>query len=144
MDERQLQQVFEQCDVGWMFAQGAVERARQVLREMHEVDRVFFERFNRPLDPPVADAILADVTRFKALVQTFASPMTAPIRAMAYCLLDGAQLKAVRFDYRFKARAHLEIEIEYDPGEPVTFSSDDLWDAEALRHLGLVKRARHP
>lgn len=144
MDERQLREVFEQCDVGWVFDENASERAKQILIEMHEADRVFNEKIGRPLDPPLAEAIPADVARLKALVQTFASPMTAPIRAMVYCILDGAQVKAIRFDYRFKARAHLEVDVEYDSGEAATFTSDNLYDAEALRHFGLMKMGEAP
>jgi hypothetical protein len=111
---------------------------------MHEVDKLFHETFGRPLDPPLADAILQDVTRFKPLVQTFASPMTTPIRTMVYCVLDSAQVKAIRFEYRFKALAHIEIDVEYDSGEEATFKSDNLWDAEVLRHFGLMKMGKAP
>ena len=44
MDERQLREVFEQCDVGWVFDENASERAKQILIEMHEADRVFNEK----------------------------------------------------------------------------------------------------
>ena len=77
------------------------------------------------------------------LVQTFASPMTAPIRAMVYCILDGAQVKAIRFDSA-SGRAHLEVDVEYDSGEAATFTSDNLYDAEALRHFGLMKMGEAP
>ena len=102
------------------------------------------EKIGRPLDPPLSQAIPADLPRLKPLVQTFASPMTAPIRAMVYCILDGAQVKAIRFDYRFKARAHLEVDVGYDSGESATFSSDDVYDSEALRHFGLMKMGKAP
>lgn len=144
MNEQQLRDVFEQCDVGWVFDEHASERAKQILLEMREADRVFSDKIGRLLDPPLAKAIPADVARLKPLVQTFASPMTAPIRAMVYCILDGAQVKAIRFDYRFKALAHLEVDVEYDSGEAATFASDNVYDAEALRHFGLMKMGNAP
>jgi hypothetical protein len=144
MDERQLREVFRQCDVGWVFDEHASERAQQILKEMHETDRVFNEKIGRPLDPPLAQAIPTDVARLKPLVQTFASPMTAPIRAMVYCILDGAQIKAIRFEYQFKARAHLAVDVEYDSGVGATFESDNPFDAEALRHFGLMKMGEAP
>jgi hypothetical protein len=144
MNERQLREVFDQCDVGWVFDEFAAERAEKILHEMHDVDRVFREAIGRPLDPPLAQAIPADVARLKPLVQTFASPMTAPIRAMVYCILDGAQVRAIRLDYKFKARSHLEVDVEYDSGEAATFASDDVYDAEALRHFGLMKMGKAP
>jgi hypothetical protein len=144
MNEQQLDRVLELSDVGWVLAEDRVERAQQILLEMRQVDLYFNETFGRPLEPPVANAILADVARLKPLVQTFASPMTTPIRTMVYCVLDGAQIKAIRFDYRFKARAHLEVDVEYESGENTTFTSDNVWDVEALRHFGLMKMGQAP
>ena len=95
MDERELHEVFAASDVGWVLTEDTTRRAQQFLREMRDIDRLFNETFHRPLVPRLADAILADVTRFKPLVQTFASPMTPPIRTMVYCVLDGAQVKAI-------------------------------------------------
>jgi hypothetical protein len=130
--------------IGWVFEEDAAERAQQSLREMDEVDRLFDDTFGRPIDPRLAEAICQDVARFKPLVQTFASSMTTPIRTMVYCILDGAQVKAIRFEYRLKACAHLEVDVEYDSGERATFKSDNLWDAEALRHFGLMKMGDKP
>ena len=144
MDQRQLRLIFEQSDVGWVFEEHADERTQAILSEMHETDVVLHDTVGRPLAPSLEDAILAEVARFKPLIQTFASPMTAPIRAMVYCVLDGAQVKAIRFDYRFKARAHLEVDVEYDSGVAATFASDDVYDAEALRHFGLMKMGKAP
>ncbi len=143
MDEQQLFQVFDECGVGWVFGEHASERARRILEEMSEVDRVISDKLARPLDA-LADAILADTARFEPLVQAFASPMTAQIRAMVYCVLDGAQIKAIRFEYRFKECAVLEVDVEYDSGKRVRFESDNLWDAEALRHFGLLKMGGAP
>jgi hypothetical protein len=144
MDLEQLRTIFGLCDVGWVFDEGAEERSRQILREMVDVDRVFASEFGRPLDPPIEQAIAADVTRFKPLVQAFASPMTAPIRAMIYCVLDGAQVKAVQYEYVYRQVSRLRVSIEFDSGEKATFESDELWDAEALRHFGLMKMGEKP
>jgi hypothetical protein len=144
MDERQLRLIFEDSEVGWVFGEDATERAQQFLREMHDVDRYYNATFHRPLDPPLAEAILHDAARFKPLVQTFASPMTTPMRTMVYCVLDGAQVKAIQFEYRFKARARLEVAVEYDSGDKATFASDNLWDVEVLRHFGLMKMGDAP
>ncbi len=144
MDLEQLRTIFGLCDVGWVFDMGAEERGRQILREMVEVDQAFAGTFGRPLDPPLERAIAADVTRFKPLVQAFASPMTAPIRTMIYCVLDGAQVIAVRYEYVHRQISHLTVSIEFDSGENATFESGELWDAEALRHFGLMKMGEKP
>jgi hypothetical protein len=40
-----------------------------------------------------------------------ASPMTAPIRAMIYCVLDGAQVKAVQYEYVYLRRSAKETRL---------------------------------
>lgn len=144
MDERQLREVFDLCDVGWVFSAEPSTQAERVFREMQEVDKALRERVPHRRLAPLADAILEDVTRLKPLVQTFASPMTTPIRAMVYCVLDGAQVLSITFDYEFKSRSRLKVEVEYETGERAGFESDDLWDAEALRHFGLMKLGDAP
>jgi hypothetical protein len=144
VDNDKLRLVFDLSDVGWMFDQDAATRVQQVVSEMADLDTFFEATFHRPLKPTVAQAIFSDVTRFKPLVQTFAAPMTTPMRTMVFCVLDGAQIKGIRFEYRFKAKAVLDVEVQFDSGEAATFSSDDLWDAEVLRHFGLMKLSGKP
>ena len=143
MNEQQLIHVFEICDVGWVFAEAATERAREIFDAMREVEGTYARAFGRPLGS-LDQLILGDVTRFKPFVQAFASPMSGAIRTMAFCVLDGAQVAAISFDYTLKHRAHLEIEVRYDSGEVARFASDNVWDVEALRHFGLMKMGDAP
>lgn len=76
-------------------------------RQLYAVDRHYFETFRESLDPPLAERILADVTRYGPLVQTFASPMTPPMRTLVLCILDGAQVTAIKFEYEIKAAGTL-------------------------------------
>jgi len=144
MELAKLQSIFQACDVGWVFQEAAEERGQQILREMLDVDEWFAQAFSRPLEPPLEQAISGDTIRFKPLVQSFASPMTAPIRTMIFCVLGGAQVKAVQFDYDYCKRSVLRVSVELNSGEIATFESNEIWDFEALRHFGLMKMGNNP
>lgn len=148
MDENTLRELFARCDVGWVFegqgAEAASRRTQQILAEMNALGQKYADKVGR--DPPdlIERLILSDVTRFKPLVQSFASPLTDETRAMIFCLLEGGHVKTIRFEYRRKQHARLEIEVETASGESVRFQSDELWDAEVLRHFGLAKLSGAP
>ena len=89
MNFEQFQTVLERADVAWLLNDSPRERYQQVMREMADVDAIMTRSFTMMRYAPVAEAILSDPDRLKPLVQTFASPMTAPIRAMVYCILEG-------------------------------------------------------
>lgn len=139
MDAKQLQQVFNKCDVGWIFSEDAVDTTARLLAEIGQVEHYCAETLHRQQDTPLQTRILADVDRYKPLVQTFASPMTTPMRAMVLCILEGAQVQRIGFDYSLKQRANIQVELEFESGERASFSSADVWDAEVLRHFGLMK-----
>jgi len=130
---------FERCDAGWIFSQDSVETVAQMLAEISQVERYCAEQLHRPQGTPLQDRIMSDVDRYKPLVQTFALPMTTPMRAMVLCILEGAQVQRIGFDYSLKQRANIQVELEFESGEWASFSSADVWDAEVLRHFGLMK-----
>jgi hypothetical protein len=66
------------------------------------------------------------------------------MRTMVFCVLDGASVRSLRFEYQAQESARLEISVEYDSGRSSRFESDDLWDAEALRHFGIFKMDNKP
>jgi hypothetical protein len=148
MDEKTLRDLFAQCDVGWVFdgegSEAASRRAKQILAEMNALGEMYAIKVGRPLPDLIERLILSDVIRFKPLVQSFASPLTDETRAMIFCLLEGGHVKAIRFEYERKRHAHLEIEVETESGESACFQSNELWDAEVLRHFGLAKLSGAP
>lgn len=149
MNEMTLRNVFAECDVGWVFEgesdEDASKRAQQILNEMRALSQHYATKFGRPLPEPIERLILSDVAHFKPLVQSFASPLTTEMRTMIFCLLDGAHIKAVRFEYERKQHTRLEVDVGSDnTGVRVCFQSDDLWDAEVLRHFGLFKMSGKP
>ena len=144
MNFEQFQTVLELADVAWLLNDSPRERYEQVMREMADVDAIMTRSFTMMRYAPVAEAILSDPDRLKPLVQTFASPMTAPIRAMVYCVLEGAKVDEVNFRYVHKQQSQLEVVVSFDSGESARFQSAELWDAEALRHFGLMKSSGKP
>jgi hypothetical protein len=146
MDEETLRNLFTECDVGWVFEEegdeDASKRAQQISAEMYALAQHYANTLGerRPLPEPIDRLILSDVARFKPLVQSFAPPLTTEIRTLIFCLLDGAHIEAIRFEYDFKQRAHLEVEVGYDNfGGRACFRSDEVWDVEVLRHFGVFK-----
>ena len=143
MDFKEFSDVLAKADVAWILGQSPHECHERVLKEMREVDSIMKQRFTTTYKP-VADAILSDPQRLTPLVQTFASPMTAPIRAMVYCVLEGAQVDEVTFRYIHKQQSQLEVTVSFNTGASARFQSSELWDAEALRHFGLMKASGKP
>jgi hypothetical protein len=141
---RQLRTLFETVDLGWVFVEFRDERAEQIIKEMREVEACFTEKFQIPLKPPLFEQLRANTTALLPLIQSFVSPMTTPIRTMIFCVLNGASIERLHFDYESKRLSVLEVMIEFPTGLAATFSSDDIYDAEALRHVGLMKLGNAP
>ena len=81
----------------------------------------------------------------KPLVQMFASPTSRTMRAMVYCVLRGMEIVAIDFSYRLKQTVTLTVSVRRDAGgKEIAFSSDLVWDAEILRHLGIMMMGKKP
>ena len=66
------------------------------------------------------------------------------MRTMIYCVLAGASIERVRFEYKSQQKSALEITVEFPTGLGATFTSNDIYDAEVLRHIGLMKLGEAP
>lgn len=141
---RTLRQVFDAAGVGWALRGDADAETRRYLQEMRAVEAEHERRLSEPMSPPLLDQLVEQGEALTPLIQAFASPLSAPIRLMIYCILRGAEIRRVHYDYEHKRRSHLAIEIELPNGQTQSFESDDLWDAEVLRHFGMAKRAERP
>lgn len=140
----QLTALLQGAGAGWILDEEPEARAQQILNEIDAVEQCYHRTFGRTLDPPLWEQLCTEARGLKPLIQSFASPMTTPIRTMIYCVLDGASIKSLRYVYDAEQKSELAVEIEYPSGERATFTSDDLWDAEVLRHLGLMKASGRP
>lgn len=57
----------------------------------------------------------------------------------------GADIRSLRVEFTRRQRFRMEIDAQLHPGrDDAPFVSEDLWDADFLRHIGLLKAAGQP
>lgn len=137
-----LEAVLKSADAGWLLESDREARLAAIASDIQHVQAELGK-----LPPPTAarvGAIRLAAPEMKPFIQCFAVPMTNRIRAMVYCLLEGAELVELQFAYRRKSSAHLVAVIELADGHKESFESHELWDAEVLRHFGLMKMGGRP
>ena len=139
---QQLQEVFRQAGVGWYLKQASAPSVADVQRMAADVSRVLKSRGLSTAD--VFQEMVSDPDGLAAFVQTFAMPMSSEIRAMVWCIVRGASVVSLRYEYEARSRSELVVTIHVDPQKDVEFRSTDLWDAMILRHLGFAKIGQKP
>jgi hypothetical protein len=139
-----LASLLQGAGVGWVLHEGQDERTHKILAEIEEVDRYYQEAFGQKLVPSLWEQMSAHSGNLKPLIQSFASPMTPPIRTMIYCVLSGASVRSVRYDYEAQRKSTLSVAVRLPSGKEHMFESDELWDAEVLRHFGFFKKGGRP
>ncbi|HEY4121377.1 MAG TPA: hypothetical protein VGM56_26105 [Byssovorax sp.] len=128
--------------IGWLLASDEQVRLQRYLAELDEVARHIPSTTAVPAD--AFGAISANPAAFKPFIQTLALPMTAAIRAAAYCVLSGGEVKELSLSYQRRQVVSLSVAIELSDGTVANFSSTELWDVEFVRHLGLIKLGKTP
>jgi hypothetical protein len=136
--------LLERGGVGWAIRSDRESRLTQIAQDIVEVSSVLGARLGRQ-----NFALLAEMQReaapLKPLIQLFVSPTSAEMRAMVYCVLRGMDIKAIDFSYRKKSSLTLDIVLsDSTTGRELTFSSDNTWDAEILRHIGIMTASAKP
>lgn len=137
----QLEDALRLAGVGWLLEEYREERLAAIVSDIASVSEEVSRRVGRRVD--VASELDSNRDDLMPLVQSFASPMSNSIRSLVYLLLRGGDLVALDFSYRERRKADLRATISFEAREH-EFSSDDLWDAEVLRHLGLMKMGDRP
>ncbi len=139
-----LARLLEASGIGWLLQQDRDARLRQIAAEIAELSGELSQR----LAPAKIDALgemLNEPEALKPLVQMFASPTSRGMRAMVYCVLRGMEISAIDFSYRLKRTVTLTVSVQNDvTGQELTFESDLVWDAEILRHLGIMAMGKKP
>lgn len=141
-DMNDLEKVLSDAGVGWLLQTDRDERLAAIASDLRSV-QAELSKLPAPTSARVGALRLSDPD-MKPFIQCFAVPMTNRIRAMVYCLLDGAELVELQFAYKRKSSVHLHAVIELADGHKEEFDSHDLWDAEVLRHFGLMKMGNRP
>ncbi|MBI4817408.1 MAG: hypothetical protein HY791_14195 [Deltaproteobacteria bacterium] len=133
-------ELFKEADVGFVFAGvDAVECSHRIERELAEVDSFYLERIGQALQPPLSHAVFEQFDKLRPLIQTFAAPITTEMRAMVFCVLDGARVSEIQFEYVFMQDLKLRVTLEYGEYGAIVFRSTDALDVEILRHFGIMK-----
>jgi hypothetical protein len=139
-----LATVLEQSGVGLLLNQDRLGRLNQIAQEVHEASQEIASRIGSPGFDLLGE-MQHDTSALKPLIQLFASPTSKEMRAMVYCVLRGMEIKTIDFSYRFKSAVSLSVKLEHNvTGEPLVFLSDVVWDAEILRHIGIMTMGQRP
>ena len=122
--------------VGWLVVDP--RNAGGLLLRLDEAAAEYSSRFRTRVD--LLAACKAMPEKMQALLQNLGAGVSPSMLAMvARILLREAAVLAVRFDYAShldSVALHVEI---YDPDQgPQSFDSTDVWDAQVLRHFGLL------
>jgi hypothetical protein len=128
--------------VGWLLND---EQEATLARLEEEIDE--FECWLRDTGyvGPAFPEIVERPEKYRAVVQTFAMPMTTPIRAVAFLVSHGAEIESLSFEYRQAEQVALTIVVKDREGsESVTAESDQVWDVQFLRHIGIMKMGDAP
>ncbi len=141
---RALRQLFDTAGVGWALREGVETEARRYVQEIQAVEAEYERLLSEPMASPLLDQLVEESEALTPLIQAFASPTSASIRVMIYCILKGAEIRRVRYDYELERHSQLTIDIELSDARTLRFESEDLWDAEVLRHFGMTKRGGRP
>jgi hypothetical protein len=140
-----LVQACEAAGVGWLFKDDREGRIAQLVQDIEAVQRHHEQKLSLRMQPSLLEQLEADAPSFKPLIQAFASPMTPEMRTMIYCVLKGAAVERVSYDYTAQSRSLLQVELELpSSGQRVSFQSDEVWDYEVLRHFGTAKKGGRP
>jgi len=138
-----MDEIFETAGVGWFLRQAVAPPREKIRAEMAEVSAYLRLHLGRAVD--LEQVLLRDLATFAPLVQTFSCPMSTVMRAMVFCLLDGAEIRTLRYEYRAFEHTRLLVEIHYrQHNQTLLFESDDHWDTEVLHHLGFATVGGRP
>jgi hypothetical protein len=139
----ELSKLLSQSNVGWLLEEYADQRLAQILEEIDELSSLLTSELRAPCE--VLSEMGAEPGVLKPLIQLFATPTTTPMRAAAYCIIRGMDVKSIRLAYEHKLSLHLSITVEdVVTGETHAFSSSAVYDVEILRHMGIMTLSGKP
>lgn len=142
---QEIADLLRASDVGWLLEGKPEAERRVILAEIAQAIRAAEQECEQRLGHSVDlnAAMCDDPESFKPLIQTFVLPMTAPIRAMVYCVLSGARIRHLSYTYEAEQMSHLKVTVAF-PDQSIDFESAEHWDAEVLHHLGFAKVGNRP
>lgn len=136
--------LFADAGIAWAADSFSQDDWRPLIEEIQATEAELRPLGARWFSGDLAREMEEDPEGLRPILQSFASPMTSRMRALAYLLVRGARLLSLRFEYQFREQAMLEARVDLGGDSPEVFRSEELWDAEVLRHLGLLKISGAP
>ena len=132
-----LARALERSGCSWVL--GRSDRDATLRRVAAEIDKflgAFSTRYSGE-DPPDPFALLdANPSKGAAFFQTFTrTPISVAMRVLVWKLILGDEIDALHVEYRRGRPAVIRVALA---GNPVAFDSDNLWDFQVLRNLGLL------
>lgn len=85
-----------------------------------------------------------DPSALRPLLESLASPLSTPVRAAVYVLVTGGELREIQYAYARGERSHMRIVVATALGRTIESTSEEIWDVDFLRHLGLMKAGNRP
>lgn len=139
--ETAIQDAFQKAGVLWYLSSQAKERLENLNIEMAEVTHILKTEHGVAVD--LWEECLLRPEALSGVIQAFVHPMSQRFRALAYLLATGAEIESLEFRYVMRRESKLTVSILYN-GVAKTFTSDNHWDFEVLRHVGMMKMGGKP
>jgi hypothetical protein len=141
----QLVRTFEAAGAGRLFNEDREAALARAVQDIKDVQVLYEQKLSCRMQPSLLEQLKAAPSAFKPLLQSFASPMTPEMRTMIYCVLKGAFVEHVSYDYTARSASRLEVSLKLPSSEErVSFHSEEIWDYEVLRHFGTAKKGDRP
>ncbi len=138
---QELSDLLKDAGLGWLVKD--VQNADGLLQVIDAASAVYAARFASAEN--LWDACKAAPEVMRAFLQALAAGVSPPLLAMvARILLHDAWVMKVDFAFASHRDIALHVEIEDLEGGRQSFHSREVWDAEVLRHFGLMKVGDKP
>ena len=140
--EQELSHLLVQAGVGWLVRDP--RNATGLLQHLDQAAEEYNRRFRTRAD--LLAACKAMPEKMRAFLQNLGAGVTPPILAMvARIVLRDAEVLAVRFEFASRQDSlSLHVEIHDPECGAQNFDSTDIWDAQVLRHFGLLMVGHKP
>ncbi len=140
-----LQRLLEEAGVEWALRPDRSGTIARMLTSLSDLEHELEGRLGLPSAPNVLQEAERDPISFRPLLQSFASPLTTPVRAAVYVLVSGGELRRLHYEYdRDQRSSRLHIVVATHDGRPLECRSSEVWDVDFVRHLGLMKAGDRP
>lgn len=139
--ETELSDLIKDAGLGWLVQDR--QNAAGLLRQIDAASAEYASRYSSAEN--LWEACRSSPKPMQAFLQALAAGVSPLMLAMvARILLRDAWVMKVSFEFASRRAVALHVEIEDADGGRQSFDSSEVWDAEVLRHFGLMKVGDKP